>query len=138
MLGSMLAGTREAPGKIVKINGQQFKSYRGMGSLDVMQSGRSSDRYFQHPALTPALSPQRERETRGYVPEGVEAVIPYKGKLADVIFQITGGIRSGMGYIGARTIADMPKRARFIQITNAGLRESHPHSVTIVKKSPNY
>lgn len=137
MLGSMLAGTKESPGKIVTINGNKFKSYRGMGSLGVMQGGKSSDRYFQ-PALTPALSPQREREIRGYVPEGVEAVTPYKGELKDVIFQITGGLKSGMGYIGARTIADMPKRARFIQITHAGLRESHPHSVNIIKKSPNY
>ncbi len=125
MLGSMLAGTKEAPGKIVKIKGELFKSYRGMGSLGVMQGGKSSDRYFQKGA-------------QNFVPEGVEAVTAYKGLLSDVIFQITGGIQSGMGYIGAKTIADMPKRARFIQITNAGLRESHPHSITINKKAPNY
>src|SRR3989344_351841 len=125
MLGSMLAGTAEAPGKVVKINGKEFKSYRGMGSLGVMQGGKSSDRYFQ-------------KTEKNYIPEGVEAVTPYKGKLADVIFQITGGIKSGMGYIGAKTIADMPECARFIQITNAGLKESHPHSITIIKRSPNY
>jgi len=136
MLGSMLSGTKEAPGKVVKIKGQFFKSYRGMGSLGVMQGGKSSDRYFQHPL---SISPgSAGRINGGYVPEGVEAVTPYKGELKNVIFQITGGLRSGMGYIGARTIADIPKKARFIRITNAGLRESHPHSVSIVKKSPNY
>ncbi len=136
MLGSMLAGTREAPGKIIKIGGKLYKSYRGMGSLGVMQGGKSSDRYFQHPlSISPLI---RGRINGGYVPEGVEAVTAYKGELADVIFQITGGIKSGMGYIGAATIADIPKRARFIQITGAGLKESHPHGITITKKAPNY
>ena len=125
MLGSMLSGTKEAPGKIIKIGGKEFKSYRGMGSLGVMQGGKSSDRYFQ-------------KNAKNYVPEGVEATTPYKGELKDVVFQITGGVASGMGYIGARSIPDMPKQARFIQITNAGLKESHPHSINIVKKSPNY
>ena len=138
MLGSMLAGTREAPGKVIKMDGQLYKSYRGMGSLGVMQGGKSSDRYFQAPLTLPSPATGRGIKGGGYVPEGVEAVTLYKGELADVIFQITGGIKSGMGYIGAATIADIPKHARFIQITNAGLQESHPHSVTIIKKSPNY
>ena len=133
MLGSMLAGTDEAPGKIITIKGpsaslgtgKKYKSYRGMGSFEAMSGGKSSDRYFQKGA-------------KKYVPEGVSALTAYKGKLEDVIYQITGGIKSGMGYIGAKTISDIPKRARFIQITNAGLRESHPHSVTINKKAPNY
>ncbi|OGE79100.1 MAG: hypothetical protein A2751_05660 [Candidatus Doudnabacteria bacterium RIFCSPHIGHO2_01_FULL_46_14] len=137
MLGSMLAGTKEAPGQVVKIDGKEFKSYRGMGSLGVMHGGKSSDRYFQKNPLfiSPLL---RGRKSGGYVPEGVEAVTLYKGELQDVIFQITGGLASGMGYIGARTIAYMPKRAKFIRITNAGLKESHPHSITIIKRSPNY
>ena len=121
MLGSMLAGTDEAPGKIVKIGGESYKSFRGMGSLGAMQGGKSSDRYFQ-------------KNAKNYVPEGIEGIVKYKGKLEDVIFQITGGIKSGMGYVGAQAIAEMPRRARFIQITNAGLKESHPHTVTITKK----
>ena len=125
MLGSMLAGSDEAPGKIVKKNGQTYKSYRGMGSLAVMELNESSDRYFQ-------------KSAQKFVPEGVEALTPYKGPVADILAQITGGLRSGMGYIGARTIADMPKQARFVQITAAGLKESHPHSISISKKAPNY
>ena len=125
MLGSMLSGTKEAPGKLIKINGEQYKSYRGMGSLGAMESGNSSDRYFQ-------------KNAKNYVPEGIEGVVKYKGELKNVIFQITGGLKSGMGYIGARTIPEMWKQARFIQITNAGLKESHPHSVKINKHSPNY
>ncbi|MBI4050571.1 MAG: IMP dehydrogenase [Candidatus Doudnabacteria bacterium] len=125
MLGSMLSGTKEAPGKIVKVKGELYKEYRGMGSLGVMRLNVSTDRYFQKGAKT-------------FVPEGVEALVKYKGPLKEVIEQITGGLRSGMGYLGARTIADIPKRAKFIRITNAGLRESHPHSVFINKKAPNY
>ncbi|OGG47539.1 hypothetical protein A2671_02140 [Candidatus Kaiserbacteria bacterium RIFCSPHIGHO2_01_FULL_49_13] len=125
MLGSMLAGTKESPGKVITIDGKKYKSYRGMGSFAVMSGGKSSDRYFQKGA-------------KNFVPEGIEAVTPHKGELKDVIFQITGGIQSGMGYIGSATIAEMPKRARFIQITGAGLKESHPHSINIIKKSPNY
>ncbi len=125
MLGSMLAGTKEAPGKLVKIKGELYKEYRGMGSFGAMQSGKSRDRYEQ-------------KNSKVIVPEGVEALIKYKGPVADVIFQIIGGLRSGMSYIGAETIAAMPKQARFIRITNAGLRESHPHSILISKKAPNY
>lgn len=125
MLGSLFAGTKEAPGKLVKKDGQLFKEYRGMGSLGAMRSGKSSDRYFQ-------------KDEKRLVPEGVEALTPYKGPMAEIVEQLAGGIRSGMGYIGAATIAEMPKRARFIQITSAGLKESHPHSVFINKKAPNY
>lgn len=125
MLGSMLAGTKEAPGKLITVNGEKYKGFRGMGSLGAMTSGKSSDRYFQKNAKT-------------YVPEGIEGMVKYQGSINDVIFQITGGIKSGMGYIGAQSITQMPKRARFIRITNAGLRESHPHSVTINKRAPNY
>lgn len=125
MLGSMLAGTKEAPGKTVKIQGQIYKTYRGMGSLGALITNNSSDRYFQ-------------KGNKRFVPEGVEGLTKYKGELATVIEQITGGLRSGMGYLGAKTISDLPKRARFIRITNAGLRESHPHDVLITKKTPNY
>jgi len=131
MLGSMFAGSKEAPGRLVKKDGQLFKEYRGMGSLGAMKSGKSSDRYFQNPD-------SREKKSGGLVPEGVEALTPYKGPIADIVEQLSGGIRSGMGYIGAASIADMPKQARFIQITAAGLKESHPHSVFISKKAPNY
>lgn len=125
MLGSMLAGTYEAPGRIIKMNNALYKSYRGMGSLGVMESGRSADRYFQ-------------KNAKEYVPEGIEGVTKYKGRLTDVINQIAGGLKSGMGYIGAGTIPEMWKQARFIRITGAGLRESHPHNVTITRKAPNY
>lgn len=137
MLGSMLAGTKEAPGKIVRIKGEiyphtttqfgvgVYKSYRGMGSLGAMTNGQSSDRYFQ-------------KSNKRYVPEGIESLVKYKGPVSQIIEQITGGLRSGMGYLGAKTIEDIPKRARFIRITNAGLRESHPHDVLITKKAPNY
>lgn len=125
MIGSMLAGTVESPGSVITIDGKKFKEYRGMGSMAVMEGGNSSDRYFQKGA-------------KKYVPEGVEAAVPFKGPVADIIDQITGGLKSGMGYIGAGKISDMPKRARFIQITTAGLHESHPHSITITKEAPNY
>ena len=125
MVGSLLAGTDETPGKVVKIRGNLYKIYRGMGSLGVLQTNLSADRYSQ-------------KGNKTFVPEGVEGLTKYKGPLHNVIEQIAGGIRSGMGYIGAKTIADIQKRARFIRITNAGLKESHPHDIVINKKSPNY
>lgn len=125
MLGSMLAGTKEAPGHIVKINGKLFKSYRGMGSLGAMQGGKSTDRYFQ-------------KNASRYVPEGVEGVVAYKGTVEEVVWNIIGGLRSGMGYIGASRIEDIPRQARFIRITGASLKESHPHTISISKKAPNY
>jgi IMP dehydrogenase len=125
MLGSMLAGTREAPGRLIKISGKLYKSYRGMGSLGAMQGGKSTDRYFQ-------------KNAKRYVPEGVEGVVPYKGTVEEVIWNIVGGLKSGMGYIGASTIAEIPRQARFIRITDASLKESHPHTIAISKKAPNY
>ncbi|RHW49114.1 IMP dehydrogenase [Lactobacillus bombicola] len=129
MLGSMLSGTTEAPGEIFESNGQKYKAYRGMGSVSAMaQSHGSSDRYFQGGV----------NEANKLVPEGVEARVAYKGDVSDIIFQILGGLRSGMGYVGAASITDLRENSQFIRITNAGLRESHPHDVQITKKAPNY
>lgn len=125
MLGGMLAGAKETPGRLIKINGEQYKSYRGMGSFEAMSVGQSADRYFQKTAKVK-------------IPEGVTGAVKYKGPLAPIIEQIIGGLKSGMGYIGAATIPAMWRQARFIKISNAGLRESHPHSIVITKKSPNY
>ena len=125
MLGGLFAGTDEAPGDVVTVNGKKYKSYRGMGSLAAMQKGESTDRYFQKGA-------------KKYVPEGVEGIVPAKGPLHDVVFHLLGGLRSGMGYVGARTIAELQKHAQFIQVTPAGRAESHPHSITIAKHAPNY
>jgi IMP dehydrogenase len=132
MLGSLLAGTAEAPGDLIFVNGKQFKSYRGMGSLGAMQ-GRgegksfSKDRYFQDDVLS---------EDK-LVPEGIEGRVPFRGPLATVIHQLTGGLRAAMGYTGAPTIADL-QRARFVQITAAGLKESHPHDIAMTVEAPNY
>jgi IMP dehydrogenase len=124
MLGSLLAGTDEAPGEEMFIEGKKFKSYRGMGSLGAIQKGLS-DRYGKIGGTK-------------FVPEGVEAAIPYKGKVKDTILQLIGGVRSGMGYVGAKDIDSLRKNARFIRITQSGLIESHPHNVTIISDSPNY
>ena len=124
MLGSMLAGTEEAPGATEIYQGRSFKVYRGMGSLAAMEAG-SKDRYFQ-------------AESKKFVPEGVEGRVPYKGVLADTIFQMIGGLRAGMGYCGAPTIDHLRKNAEFIRITGAGLAESHPHDISITKEAPNY
>ena len=129
MLGSMLSGTTEAPGEIFESNGRKYKTYRGMGSVGAMaQAHGSSDRYFQGGV----------NEANKLVPEGVEARVEYKGDVSDIVFQIIGGLRSGMGYVGAATINDLRKNAQFVKITNAGLRESHPHDVQITKNAPNY
>ncbi|MFD1672420.1 IMP dehydrogenase [Agrilactobacillus yilanensis] len=127
MLGSMLAGTDEAPGEFEIYQGRRFKTYRGMGSLAAMSHG-SSDRYFQSGV----------NEADKLVPEGIEGRVAYKGKLADVIYQMDGGLRSGMGYVGAKTIYDLQDNAQFVRITGAGLKESHPHDVQITKEAPNY
>lgn len=124
MLGSLLAGCEESPGDTEIYQGRQFKVYRGMGSLAAMACG-SKDRYFQAGA-------------KKLVPEGVEGRVPYKGSVADSVFQLIGGIRSGMGYCGCPTIPDMHKKAKFVQITSAGLIESHPHDIQITKEAPNY
>lgn len=129
MLGSMLSGTTEAPGDIFEDNGKKYKRYRGMGSVGAMaQAHGSSDRYFQGGV----------NEANKLVPEGVEARVEYKGDVSDVVFQIDGGLRSGMGYCGAANISELIERAQFVQITNAGLRESHPHDVQMTKEAPNY
>lgn len=124
MLGSMVAGCKEAPGEYELYQGRQFKVYRGMGSLGAMGKG-SSDRYFQG-------------EQKKFVPEGVEGRVPYKGPLADTIFQMVGGLRSGMGYTGCSTIQELHDKAQFVRITGAGLKESHPHDIQITKEAPNY
>jgi IMP dehydrogenase len=124
MLGSLLAGCAEAPGETEIYQGRSFKVYRGMGSLGAMQVG-SKDRYFQEDA-------------KKLVPEGVEGRVPYKGALSDTIFQLVGGLRSGMGYTGCQTIVDLHDKARFVKITGAGLKESHPHDIYITKEAPNY
>ena len=124
MLGSLFAGTYESPGEIELYQGRSFKVYRGMGSIAAMNNG-SSDRYFQEGA-------------RKLVPEGVEGRVPYRGSLAEIIFQLCGGIRSGMGYCGQPTIDDMRANGQFVRITNAGLLESHPHDINITKEAPNY
>lgn len=129
MLGSMLSGTTEAPGDIFEDNGKKYKRYRGMGSVGAMaQANGSSDRYFQGGV----------NEANKLVPEGIEARVEYKGDVSDVVFQIDGGLRSGMGYCGAANISELIEKAQFVQITNAGLRESHPHDVQITKEAPNY
>ena len=129
MLGSMFSGTTEAPGTIFTNEGKQFKSYRGMGSVGAMsQQHGSSDRYFQGGV----------NEANKLVPEGVEALVPYKGDVLNIIYQIEGGLRAGMGYVGAGTIEELIENSQFVQITNAGLRESHPHDVQMAKEAPNY
>ena len=129
MLGSMFSGTTEAPGTIFTNEGKQFKSYRGMGSVGAMsQQHGSSDRYFQGGI----------NEANKLVPEGVEALVPYKGDVSNIIYQIDGGLRAGMGYVGADTIEELIENSQFVQITNAGLRESHPHDVQMTKEAPNY
>ncbi len=127
MLGGLLAGCEETPGEVVEVYGKKVKSYVGMGSLSAMQRG-SSDRYFQG----------GQKELNKLVPEGIEATVPYKGPIADVIYQMMGGLRSGMGYVGCENITRLKNEARFVKITNAGLNESHPHDVDIVKEAPNY
>lgn len=127
MMGSMLAGTEESPGESILLEGRRFKMIRGMGSLSAMQDG-SADRYFQDGELSP----------KKLVPEGIEGRVPYKGPVADVIFQMIGGLRSGMGYVGCASIEALRTEAEFVRITAAGLRESHPHDVTITREAPNY
>ena len=126
MLGGVLAGTQEAPGEEILYNGRKYKTYAGMGSLAAMKRG-SSDRYFQLESATEKL-----------VPEGIESMVPFKGALKDAVYQMCGGLRSGMGYCGTSTIKDLKENGKFVRITNAGLKESHPHDVIITKEAPNY
>jgi IMP dehydrogenase len=127
MVGSLLAGTEEAPGEVILYQGRSYKSYRGMGSIGAMKEG-SKDRYFQTDVA----------EAEKLVPEGIEGRVPYKGSVAMNVFQLVGGLRSGMGYVGCKTIAELRVKARFIRISSAGLRESHVHDVIIEKEAPNY
>jgi len=127
MMGSMLAGTEESPGESFLLEGRRFKVIRGMGSLSAMEEG-SADRYFQEGEVSPTK----------LVPEGIEGRVPYKGPAADVIFQMVGGLRSGMGYCGVSTIAELRRDPEFLSITSAGLRESHPHDVIVTREAPNY
>ena len=127
MLGSMLAGTLESPGETIIYEGRKFKTYRGMGSVEAMEKG-SKERYFQSSI----------KDKNKLVPEGIVGRVPYKGSLVESIFQFTGGLRSGMGYCGSSSIKDLKEKSNFVQITRAGLDESHPHNITITKESPNY
>jgi IMP dehydrogenase len=127
MAGSLFAGVEESPGETIIYNGRKFKTYRGMGSIEAMQMG-SKDRYYQ----------DVEDDIKKLVPEGIEARVPYKGTLSEVIYQMTGGLRAGMGYLGASDIPTLKKEAKFVRITNSGIIESHPHDVTITREAPNY
>jgi IMP dehydrogenase len=126
MVGSLLAGTEESPGDTEIYQGRRFKVYRGMGSLGAMKSG-GGERYFQD-----------EPDAKKLVPEGIEGRVAYRGPLHEIVYQLVGGIRAGMGYCGTGTINDLQENGRFIRITAAGLRESHPHDVHITKEAPNY
>ena len=127
MVGSMFAGTEESPGETIIYNGRKFKAYRGMGSIDAMKAG-SADRYFQKGS---------EGNIMKLVPEGIVGRVPFKGKLAETVYQLVGGIRAGMGYCGARSIEELQK-ARFVRITSAAVVENHPHDITITRETPNY
>jgi IMP dehydrogenase len=127
MLGSLFAGTLEAPGESIILDGRRFKSYRGMGSIEAMQAG-SKDRYFQ----------DVEDDIKKLVPEGIVGRVPYKGEVAEVMYQFIGGLRAGMGYCGAKDVESLQKNGRFVRITTAGAAESHPHDVTITREAPNY
>ena len=127
MLGSMLAGTDESPGEFEIYQGRRFKTYRGMGSLGAMEKG-SSDRYFQGGV----------NEANKLVPEGIEGRVAYKGSVSDIIFQMIGGLKSGMGYVGAGNLQQLRDEAQFIQMSGNGLKESHSHDVQITKEAPNY
>jgi IMP dehydrogenase len=130
MMGGMFAGTEEAPGEIVLYQGRSYKSYRGMGSIGAMQQG-SADRYFQESSTG---NPNADK----LVPEGIEGRVPYKGSMVSIVFQMSGGLRASMGYCGCPTISDMQNKAEFVEITSAGIRESHVHDVQITKEAPNY
>lgn len=127
MIGSLFAGTEESPGETILLEGRSYKIYRGMGSLEAMRAG-SKDRYFQ----------EEKTDIKKLVPEGIEGRVPYKGPLSESVYQLVGGLRSGMGICGAKNIAELKKKARFVRVTEAGLKESHPHNVAITKEAPNY
>ena len=126
MMGGMFAGTEESPGETIIFEGRKFKSYRGMGSIEAMQQG-SKDRYFQ----------DAEDDIKKLVPEGISGRVPYKGNIAEIVYQVIGGIRAGMGYTGAKDIKAL-QQAKFIKITASGIKESHPHDVVVTREAPNY
>jgi IMP dehydrogenase len=128
MLGGLFAGAEESPGEVINLQGRMFKVYHGMGSLAAMSKGKSADRYFQD-GITDA---------KKLVPEGIEARVPYRGTLSELVYQLVGGLRAGMGYCGTKSIKDLKANGRFVQITHAGYQESHPHDVVITKEAPNY
>jgi IMP dehydrogenase len=129
MIGSLFAGTEESPGEVVLLEGRSYKVYRGMGSLGAMADAKGSrERYFQ----------ESTDELSKLVPEGIEGRVPFKGPLAKSVYQMVGGLRAGMGYCGCRTIEELRTQSRFVRVSSAGLRESHPHDITITKEAPNY
>jgi IMP dehydrogenase len=128
MIGSLFAGTEESPGETILFQGRSYKVYRGMGSVEAMKAG-SKDRYFQE---------KSNAIGKKMVPEGIVGRVPYRGPLADNIYQLVGGLRSGMGYLGCRTVRELREKTEFVRITPAGLRESHVHDVIITKEAPNY
>ena len=127
MVGSMLAGTSESPGETIIFEGRRFKGYRGMGSIEAMQKG-SKDRYFK----------DAEDDLKKLVPEGITGRVPYKGTVQEVMYQISGGLRAGMGYCGTPDINALQSKSQFVRITNAGMKESHPHDIMISREAPNY
>ncbi|NLG51257.1 MAG: IMP dehydrogenase, partial [Chloroflexi bacterium] len=135
MLGNLLAGMDESPGEVVIYEGRRFKEYRGMGSMGAMR-GYGRDRYAT--GQDDVTTESSERSSGKLVPEGIEGRVAYKGRLGDVIFQMMGGLRSGMGYVGAANLAELREKGRFVRISPAGFVESHPHSVIITKEAPNY
>jgi IMP dehydrogenase len=144
MIGSMFAGTDESPGELILYQGRTFKSYRGMGSLGAMAAG-SSERYFQNSdgdasTAMPMTTMTGEESNRlgKLVPEGIEGRVPYRGSVAMIVHQMVGGLKSGMGYCGCQTVAELQQKARFVRISAAGLRESHVHDVMITREAPNY
>ena len=142
MIGSLFAGSEESPGETILYQGRSFKTYRGMGSLAAMAQG-SSERYFQNTegdASVPVLSEDGSESNRlaKLVPEGIEGRVPYRGTVGMIVYQLVGGVKSGMGYAGCSSIAELQEKARFVRISGAGLRESHVHDVMITREAPNY
>jgi len=141
MIGSMFAGTDESPGELILYQGRTFKSYRGMGSLGAMAQG-SSERYFQNSDGDSSTgipgSGEDSNRLGKLVPEGIEGRVPYRGSVAMIVHQMVGGLKSGMGYCGCQTVADLQQKAKFVRISSAGLRESHVHDVMITREAPNY
>jgi IMP dehydrogenase len=142
MIGSLLAGTDESPGETILYQGRSFKTYRGMGSLAAMAQG-SSERYFQNTDADSSVPVLSEDGTEGnrlakLVPEGIEGRVPYRGTVGMIVYQLVGGVKSGMGYVGCGSIAELQQKAKFVRISGAGLRESHVHDVMITREAPNY